>query len=195
MGFFFKKANKANRCLLCGSEVATGKCTACGREAKPLVPLSALNWQKVPLSVGEALGEQKKKLFGNALLTVKEMIANGELYIADIHIDGVYEHEYDRTPDEDDCRTEYDYYIQFSTPDLAPCDTDCEVSEGDYDRAEALLKSGRHDAKILWGRKKKANYYYAFVPRNSDAAAMLTKGLFEKFIGFGECTEKRKLPY
>lgn len=98
MGFFFKKANKANRCLLCGSEVAAGKCTACGREAKPLVPLSALNWQKVPLSVGEALGEQKKKLFGNALLTVKEMIANGELYIADIHIDGVYEHEYDRTP-------------------------------------------------------------------------------------------------
>ena len=78
---------------------------------------------------------------------------------------------------------------------LPPCDTDCEVSEGDYDRAEALLKSGRHDAKILWGRKKKANYYYAFVPRNSDAAAMLTKGLFEKFIGFGECTEKRKLPY
>ena len=56
MGFFFKKANKANRCLLCGSEVAAGKCTACGREAKPLVPLSALNWQKVPLSVGEALG-------------------------------------------------------------------------------------------------------------------------------------------
>ena len=157
--------------------------------------LSALNWQKVPLSVGEALGEQKKKLFGNALLTVKEMIANGELYIADIHIDGVYEHEYDSIPDEDDCRTEYDYYIQFSTPDLAPCDTDCEVSEGDYDRAEALLKSGGHDAKILWGRKKKANYYYAFVPRNSDAAAMLTKGLFEKFIGFGECTEKRKLPY
>ena len=107
----------------------------------------------------------------------------------------MYEHEYDSTPDEEDCRTEYDYYIQFSTPDLAPCDTDCEVSEGDYDRAEALLKSGRHDAKILWGRKKKANYYYAFVPRNSDAAAMLTKGLFEKFIGFGECTEKRKLPY
>ena len=187
MGFFFKKANKTNRCLLCGSEG--------GAEAKPLVPLSALNWQKVPLSVGEALGEQKKKLFGNALLTVKEMIANGELYIADIHIDGVYEHEYDSTPDEEDCRTEYDYYIQFSTPDLALCDTDCEVSEGDYDRAEALLKSGRHDAKILWGRKKKANYYYAFVPRNSDAAAMLTKGLFEKFIGFGECTEKRKLPY
>lgn len=124
MGFFFKKANKTNRCLLCGSEVAAGKCTACGREAKPLVPLSTLNWQKVPLSVGEALGEQKKKLFGNALLTVKEMIANGELYIADIHIDGVYEHEYDSTPDEDDCRTEYDYYIQFSTPDLAPCDTD-----------------------------------------------------------------------
>lgn len=195
MGFFFKKANKTNRCRLCGSEVAAGKCTACGREAKPLVPLSALNWQKVPLSVGEALGEQKKKLFGNALLTVKEMIANGELYIADIHIDGVYEHEYDSTPDEEDCRTEYDYYIQFSTPDLAPCDTDCEVSEGDYDRAEALLKSDRHDAKILWGRKKKANYYYAFVPRNSDEAAMLTKGLFEKFIGFGECTEKRKLPY
>ena len=183
MGFFFKKANKTNRCLLCGSEVAAGKCTACGREAKPLVPLSTLNWQKVPLSVGEALGEQKKKLFGNALLTVKEMIANGELYIADIHIDGVYEHECDSTPDEDDYRTEYDYYIQFSTPDLAPCDTDCEVSEGDYDRAEALLKSGRHDA------------YYVFVPRNSDAAAMLTKGLFEKFIGFGECTEKRKLPY
>ena len=51
MGFFFKKANKTNRCLLCGGEVAAGKCTACGREAKPPVPLSTLNWQKVPLSV------------------------------------------------------------------------------------------------------------------------------------------------
>ena len=194
MGLFFKKEAKADYCLLCGHEVAEGKCTACGREAKPLVPLSALNWQEVPLSVGEALGEQKKKLFGNALYAVKEMIAAGDLYIADVHLDGVYEQEHDASTEDDEYRTEYTYYVQFSTPDLAPCDTDCEVSEGDYDRAEELLKNGGHDAKILWGRKKKTNYYYAFVPRTDDAAAMLTKGLFEKFIGFGECTEKRKLP-
>ncbi len=195
MGLFFKKANKTARCLLCGGELADGKCPACGREAKPLVPLSALNWQKVPLSVAEALGEQKKKLFGNALYTVKEMIMAGELYTADIHIDGVYEHEYDSSTEDDEYRTEYNYYIQFSTPDLAPCDTDCESSEGDYDRAEELLKNGQHNGKILWGRRKKANYYYAFVPRTDDPASMLTKGLFEKFIGFGECTEKRKLPF
>lgn len=158
------------------------------------MPLSALGWQKVPLTVAEALGEQKKKLFGNALYTVKEMIANGDLYIADIYLDGVYQHELDRSTEDDENHTEYSYYLQFSTPDLAPCDTDCEASEGDYDRAEELLKNGQHNAKILWGRKKKANYYYAFVPRTADETAMLSKGLFEKFIGYGECTEKRQLP-
>lgn len=194
MGLFSKKENQPRYCLLCGREVAAGKCPACGREAKPLVPLSALGWQKVPLTVAEALGEQKKKLFGNALYTVKEMIANGDLYIADIYLDGVYQHEFDRSTEDDECHTEYSYYLQFSTLDLAPCDTDCEASEGDYDRAEELLKNGQHNAKILWGRKKKANYYYAFVPRTADETAMLSKGLFEKFIGYGECTEKRQLP-
>lgn len=193
MGLFSKKDDK-RYCLLCGRELEGEKCAACGREAKPLVLLSALNWQKVPPTVAEALGEQKKKLFGNPLLTVKEMILAGELSIADIYIDKVYQHEHDASTEDDEYRTEYTYYIQFSTPDLAPCDTDCESSEGDYDRAEELLKNGQHAAKILWGRKKKTNYYYAFVPRTDDETAMLSKGLFEKFIAYGENTEKRDLP-
>lgn len=193
MGLFSKKEKK-RYCLLCGRELTSDTCQFCGREAKPLVPLSALTWQKVPISVAEALGEQKKKLFGNPLFTVKEMITAGELSIADIHVDNVFEHEYDASTEDDEYRTEYNYYIQFSTPDLAPCDTDCEATAGDYDRMEELLKSGQHDAKILWGRKKKANYYYAFVPKSDDITTMLTKGLFEKFIGLGECTEKRTLP-
>ena len=192
MRLFSKKESKSY-CLLCGWELVDGKCPACGRVAKPMVPLSALHWQLVPGKVADSLGEQKKKLFGNSLLTVQEMIGEGKLYIADVHIDGVYTHEFDRS-DDDEYRTEYSYYIQFSTPELAPCDTDCEASESDYDRAEELLKNGRHEAKILWGQKKRTNYYYVFVPRSDDPVAMLSKGLFEKFIGYGECTEKRRMP-
>ena len=42
MGIFSKKENHPRYCLLCGREVAAGKCPACGREVKPLVPLSAI---------------------------------------------------------------------------------------------------------------------------------------------------------
>ena len=42
MGLFSKKENQPRYCLLCGREVAAGKCPACGREAKPLEPLSAI---------------------------------------------------------------------------------------------------------------------------------------------------------
>ena len=113
-------------------------------------------------------------------------------FIADIHFDAVYEEEFDRS-DDDEGKSEYSYYVQFSTPELAPCDRDCETSAGQYDRVEELLKNGQHEGKILWGRKKKSNYYYAFAPKNGDITAMLGKRLLENFICYGESTEKRKL--
>lgn len=90
MGIFSNMNNKKGYCVFCGKELSDGKCTACGREAKEVVSLSSLNWQKVPMEVADALGEQKKQLFGNPLYTVKEMIINGDLFIADIHFDAVY---------------------------------------------------------------------------------------------------------
>ncbi len=120
------------------------------------------------------------------------MIINGDLFIADIHFDAVYEEEFDRS-DDDEGKSEYSYYVQFSTPELAPCDRDCETSAGQYDRVEELLKNGQHEGKILWGRKKKSNYYYAFASKNGDITAMLGKRLLENFICYGESTEKRKL--
>ena len=60
------------------------------------------------------------------------MIINGDLFIADIHFDAVYEEEFDRS-DDDEGKSEYSYYVQFSTPELAPCDRDCETSAGQYD--------------------------------------------------------------
>ena len=108
------------------------------------------------------------------------------------YFDAVYEEEFDRS-DDDEGKSEYSYYVQFSTPELAPCDRDCETSAGQYDRVEELLKNGQHEGKILWGRKKKSNYYYAFAPKNGDITAMLGKRLLENFICYGESTEKRKL--
>ena len=101
MGIFSNMDNKKGYCVFCGKELSDGKCTACGREAKEVVSLSSLNWQKVPMEVADALGEQKKQLFGNPLYTVKEMITNGDLFIADIHFDAVYEEEFDRSDDDD----------------------------------------------------------------------------------------------
>lgn len=191
MGLFFKKGNKKTYCLFCGSELTGSICAACGREAKEPVPLSSLNWQKVPSSVANAFGEQKKRLFGNLLGTAQEMIANGDLFIADIHIDAAYETETDHW-DDDDCRTEYSYYIQFSTPDLVPCDTDCAATVDQYFEAERQLKNGQHAAKILWGRKKKTNRYFVFIPQSNDITAMLEKELLEDFVLYGELTEKRR---
>lgn len=191
MDIFSKKGSKKSYCLFCGSELSDGKCTACGREAKETVPLSSLNWQQVPTGVASALGEQKKRLLGNLLYTAQEMIKNGDLFIADIHIDAAYETETDHW-DDDDCRTEHSYFIQFSTPDLVPCDTDCAATADQFFAAEDLLKNGKHEGKILWGRKKKTNRYFAFVPQSSDITAMLEKELLEDFILYGELTTERR---
>lgn len=153
MGIFTNRDNKKRYCVFCGKELADGKCTACGREAKEVVELSSLNWQKVPMEVADALGEQKKQLFGNPLYTVKEMIINGDLFIADIHFDAVYEEEFDRS-DDDEGKSEYSYYVQFSTPELAPCDRDCETSAGQYDRVEELLKTGSTKEKSCGDEKE-----------------------------------------
>lgn len=192
MGLFFNRGSKKSYCIFCGKELSGGKCPACGREAKEQVPLSSLDWQKVPVEVANALGEQKKQLFGNPLRTVKEMIAGGDLFLADIHIDGAYEEETDHY-DDDDRRTDHSYYIQFSTPALAPCDRDCEVAVDQYFAAEKLLQKGRHEGKLLWGRKKKSNYYYAFVPVSDDIVEALDSRLLEDFICYGESEEKRKI--
>ena len=56
MGIFSNMDNKKRYCVFCGKELADGKCTACGREAKEVVSLSSLNWQKVPMEVADALG-------------------------------------------------------------------------------------------------------------------------------------------
>ena len=53
MGLFSKKENQPRYCLLCGREVAAGKCPACGREAKPLVPLSAIG-KRIPYAPVES---------------------------------------------------------------------------------------------------------------------------------------------
>ena len=50
MGIFSNMDNKKGYCVFCGKELSDGKCTACGREAKEVVSLSSLNWQKVPRS-------------------------------------------------------------------------------------------------------------------------------------------------
>ena len=192
MGLFFNRGSKKSYCIFCGKELSGSTCPACGRAAKEQVPLSSLDWQKVPVEVANALGEQKRQLFGNLLRTVKEMIAGGDLFLADIHIDGAYEEQHDRY-DDDECETEYSYYIQFSTLGLDPCDKDCQVAVDQYDAAEELLKSGRHGGKLLWGRKKRSNYYYAFVPQSDDIVEMLDSQLLEDFVCYGESEEKRKI--
>ena len=37
MGIFTNRDNKKRYCVFCGKELADGKCTACGREAKEVV--------------------------------------------------------------------------------------------------------------------------------------------------------------
>ena len=59
MGIFTNRDNKKRYCVFCGKELADGKCTACGREAKEVVSLSSLNWQKVPMEVADARGAKK----------------------------------------------------------------------------------------------------------------------------------------
>ena len=84
-------AIKKNYCIFCGKELSDGKCVVCGREAKPSISFDGLEYQKVPAEAAEVFGVQKKKLFGNNLYSVKEMIKNGDLYIADVYFDDTYE--------------------------------------------------------------------------------------------------------
>ena len=198
MGLFsglFSKKEKKRHCLICGEELNGDTCPSCGRQDKPLVPLSALNWSKVPVEAIDAVGEQNEP--GQHLSMAKEMAMAGELYIADIYVDKVL------IPDEDDDDVDLidilvddmiDLHVQFSTPDLSPCDTECLMAPQDAERMEELLESGRHDAKILWGRRKKNDYYYVFVPQSDDITEMFDESLIMEFISFGVTTQERTMP-
>ena len=92
MGLFSKKENQPRCCLLCGREVTAGKCPACGREVKPLVPLSALGWQKVPLTVAEALGEQVVRLALGGVLGELALVGERRLQGRGRHGEGEQRH-------------------------------------------------------------------------------------------------------
>lgn len=191
MGLFSFSKKKDNYCIFCGNVLADGKCPACGREDKAMVPPSAFAFEQIPTSVADELGVQKKQLFGNPILDVQEMIRNGGLAIADVHIDGVYERRSELNEDDPDDF----YYIQFSRPDLTPCEMDCEASQVFIDSVEELLRRGEHSAKLLRGVLKKKEYYYVFVPESDDLAEMLKGDLAMEFILYGTLyTERKKAP-
>lgn len=191
MGLFSFSKKKDNYCIFCGNVLTDGKCPACGREEKAMVPLSAFAFEQVPTSIADELGVQKKQLFGNPILDVQEMIRNGGLAIADVHIDGVYERRSELNEDDPDDF----YYIQFSRPDLTPCEMDCEASQVFIDSVEELLRRGEHSAKLLRGVLKKKEYYYVFVPESDDLAEMLKGDLAMEFILYGTLyTERKKAP-
>lgn len=188
MGLFSFSKKKDNYCIFCGNVLADGKCPACGREEKAMVPPSAFAFEQVPTSIADELGVQKKQLFGNPMIDIQEMIRNGGLAIADVHIDGVYERRSELNEDDPDDF----YYIQFSRPDLTPCDIDCEASQVFIDAVEELLRRGEHSAKLLRGVLKKKEYYYVFVPESDDLAEMLKDDLAMEFILYGTLYTERK---
>ena len=188
MGLFSFSKKKDNYCIFCGNVLTDGKCPACGREDKAMVPPSAFAFEQIPTSVADELGVQKKQLFGNPILDVQEMIRNGGLAIADVHIDGVYERRSELNEDDPDDF----YYIQFSRPDLTPCEMDCEASQVFIDSVEELLRRGEHSAKLLRGVLKKKEYYYVFVPESDDLAEMLKGDLAMDFILYGTLYTERK---
>lgn len=161
MGFFLKKKQETaglDYCLFCGMDLVNGVCSRCGREAKPMADLEDFEFKMVPVSVAEDLGEQKKKLFGNDLLTVQEMIRDGNMYVAEILLDSTCEDSRDAlTADEDETDTEYEYYVQFSTTDGRPCRQCCEAASADFHRVERHLKSGRRQGVASQGREKEKN--------------------------------------
>ena len=188
MGLFSFSKKKDNYCIFCGNVLADGKCPACGREEKAMVPPSAFAFEQVPTSIADELGVQKKQLFGNPMFDIQEMIRNGGLAIADVHIDGVYERRSELDEDDPDDF----YYIQFSRPDLTPCEMDCEASQVFIDSVEELLRRGEHSAKLLRGVLKKKEYYYVFVPESDDLAEMLKGDLAMEFILYGTLYTERK---
>lgn len=195
MGLFSrKKKEEAGKdyCLFCGMDLVNGVCSSCGREAKPMVGFDAFQFKPVPVSVAEQMGEQKKKLFGNDKLTVQEMIRDGNLYIADILFDSTVEDERE-VGTGDDTRTEYDYYVQFSTPDGAPCKKCCEILFNGCCTVEDRMKEGRREGWLLKGVRKKKEYYYAFVPEDESLAKMLRIEVAEFLMTLGACYEDRRL--
>ena len=122
------------------------------------------------------------------MFDIQEMIRNGGLAIADVHIDGVYERRSELNEDDPDDF----YYIQFSRPDLTPCEMDCEASQVFIDSVEELLRRGEHSAKLLRGVLKKKEYYYVFVPESDDLAEMLKGDLAMEFILYGTLYTERK---
>ena len=43
-------------------------------------------------------------------------------------------------------------------------------------------------------RRKKTDYYYVFVPKSDDIAAMFDESVIMEFISFGVTTQERTLP-
>lgn len=195
MGLFSrKKKEEAGKdyCLFCGMDLVNGVCSHCGREAKPMVGFDAFQFKRVPVSVAEEMGVQKKKLFGNDKLTVQEMIRDGNLYIADILFDSTVEDERESGND-DDMSTECDYYVQFSTPDGAPCKKCCEILLNGCCAVEDRMKEGRREGWLLKGVRKKKEYYYAFVPEDESLAKMLRIEAAELLMTLGASCEDRRL--
>lgn len=193
MGLFSKKKEETY-CIFCGKDLADGRCSACGREAKPLIGLAELTYQQVPASAAAELGEQKKKLFGNPQYDVQQMIQNGQLFVADIYIDELYETTSYSSTDDDDDTEEESYYVEFSSADMRPCDRGCEIDYYGYERLAENLKNGQREAKLLKGTLKRKDYYYVFLPDERALTSMLKGRLAELFTSLGEWTEKRRIP-
>lgn len=194
MGLFSKGTESGKEyCVFCGHEIVQGNCSNCGREAKPMVKFDQFTYRQVPAAEAEALGEQKKKLFGNPKFDVQEMVKNGKLYVADILFDSILTEERD-TGDEDEVRTEYTYYVQFSTPEGNPCARCCEVSSGDYSTVESNLRKGNRNGFLLKGTKKNKDYYYAFLPEDESMGKMLRLGVAKKLMEYGREDLARRLP-
>ena len=197
MGFFSRKKQETagvDYCLFCGMDLVNGVCSRCGREAKPMADFEDFEFKMVPASVADDLGEQKKKLFGNDLLTVQEMIRDGNMYVAEILLDSTCEDSRDAlTADEDETDTEYEYYVQFSTTDGRPCRQCCEVVSADFHRVERHLESGQRQGWLLKGVKKKKTYFYACAAQNATLGKMLRDGLATNFMLYGEDYEERRM--
>ena len=194
MGLFFNRAQVGkDYCVFCGNTIVQGKCEKCGREARPMVKLDQFAYRQVPPEVAETLGEQDKKLFGNSKFDVQEMVKNGKLYVADILFDSILTEERD-VGDEDEMRTAYTYYVQFSTPEGDPCNRCCEVSSIDHDTVESLMRQGKREGLLFKGTKKNKDYYYPCVIEDENIGKMLRLGVAKKLMSYGREDLSRRLP-
>lgn len=194
MGLFTNKAQAGkDYCVFCGHGIVNGKCEKCGREAKEMVDFDRFAFRPVPAEAAEALGEQKKKLFGNPKYDVQEMIKTGRLYMADILFDSIIEDEQD-VGGEDEERIQYSYYVQFSTPEGEPCKMRCEATFGDYSAVDRNMRKGKREGFLLKGTKKNKDYYYAYLPEDDDIGKMLRLGLAKAMMEKGRDYLNRRMP-